>query len=78
MVGVLKEIIVVRYSAQRRVVFRGSWIRNDPGPCASTKVDQYRFTVVRFADRIARDREPYVLLATVRQVIHVISQIRCF
>lgn len=32
MVGVLKEIIVVRYSAQRRVVFRGSWIRNDPGP----------------------------------------------
>ena len=69
MVGVLKEIIVVRYSAQRRVVFRGSWIRNDPGPRASTKVDQYGFTVVRFADRIARDREPYVLPATVRQVL---------
>ena len=68
MVGVLKEIIVVRYLAQRRVVFRGSWIRNDPGPRASTKVDQYGFTVVRFADRIARDREPYVLPATVRQV----------
>jgi hypothetical protein len=39
MVGVLKEIIVVRYSAQRRVVFRGSWIRNDPGPRSSTKID---------------------------------------
>ena len=72
MVGVLKEIIVVRYSAQRRVVFRGSWIRNDPGPRASTKVDQYGFTVVRFADRIARDREPYVLPATVRQVLHLV------
>ena len=72
MVGVLKEIIVVRYSAQRRVVFRGSWIRNDPGPRASTKVDQYGFTVVRFADRIARDREPYVLPATVRQVQHTL------
>ena len=70
MVGVLKEIIVVRYSAQRRVVFRGSWIRNDPGPRSSTKVDQYGFTVVRFNDRIAREREPYVLPATVRQVLH--------
>ena len=69
MVGVLREIIVVRYSAQRRVVFRGSWIRNDPGPRSSTKVDQYGFTIVRFNDRIARDREPYVLPATVRQVI---------
>lgn len=68
MVGVLKEIIVVRYSAQRRVVFHGSWIRNDPGPRASTKIDQYGFTVVRFADRVARDREPYVLPTTVRQV----------
>ena len=70
MVGVLKEIIVVRYSAQRRVVFRGSWIRNDPGPRSSTKVDQYGFTVVRFNDRVAREREPYVLPATVRQVLH--------
>ena len=69
MVGILKEIIVVRYSAQRRVVFRGSWIRNDPGPRSSTKVDQYGFTTVRFNDRIARNREPYVLPATVRQVI---------
>ena len=69
MVGVLKEIIVVRYSAQRRVVFRGSWIRNDPGPRSSTKVDQYGFTVVRFNDRVAREREPYVLPATVRQVL---------
>ena len=77
MVGVLKEIIVVRYSAQRRVVFRGSWIRNDPGPRASTKVDKYGFTVVRFADRIARDREPYVLPATVRQVLHVIPHSGC-
>ena len=73
MVGVLKEIIVVRYSAQRRVVFCGSWIRNDPGPRASTKVDQYGFTVVRFADRIARDREPYVLPATIRQVLVVLD-----
>lgn len=73
MVGVLKEIIVVRYSAQRRVVFRGSWIRNDPGPRASTKVDQYGFTVVRFADRIAREREPYVLPATVRQVLRGVT-----
>jgi len=71
MVGVLKEIIVVRYSAQRRVVFRGSWIRNDPGPQSSTKVDQYGFTIVRFNDRIARDVEPYVLPATIRQVRHV-------
>ena len=87
MVGVLQEIIVVRYSAQRRVVFRGSWIRNDPGPRASTKVDEYGFTVVRFADRIARDREPYVLPATVRQVlctdqilhfIHAMSYIMVF
>jgi hypothetical protein len=68
MVGVLKEIIVVRYSAQRRVVFRGSWIRNDLGPRSSTKLDQYGFTIVRFNDRIARDREPYVLPATIRQV----------
>lgn len=73
MVRVLKEIIVVRYSAQRRVVFRGSWIRNDPGPRASTKLDKYGFTIVRFADRIARDREPYVLPATVRQVLHVVT-----
>ena len=73
MVGVLKEIIVVRYSAQRRVVFRGSWIRNDPGPRSSTKVDQYGFTIVRFNDRIAREREPYVLPATVRQVLTVLS-----
>lgn len=69
MVGVLKEIIVVRYSAQRRVVFRGSWIRNDPGPHSSTKVDQYGFTMVRFNDRIPRNMEPYVLPATVRQVL---------
>jgi hypothetical protein len=69
LVGVLKEIIVVRYSAQRRVVFRGSWIRNDCGPRSSTKIDQYGFTLVRFHDRIARDREPYVLPATVRQVL---------
>ena len=75
MVGVLKEIIVVRYSAQRRVVFRGSWIRNDPGPQSSTKVDQYGFTIVRFNDRIARDVEPYVLPATIRQVHHVGSLI---
>ena len=75
MVGVLKEIIVVRYSAQRRVVFRGSWIRNVPGPRSSTKVDQYGFTVVRFNDRVAREREPYVLPATVRQVIH--AQLTC-
>jgi hypothetical protein len=73
MVGVLKEIIVVRYSAQRRVVFRGSWIRNDLGPRSSTKIDQYGFTVVRFNDRIARNREPYVLPATVRQVLSVFS-----
>ena len=53
MVGILKEIIVVRYSAQRRVIFWGSWIRNDPGPRASTKIDQYGFTMVRFNDRIA-------------------------
>jgi hypothetical protein len=34
MVGILKEIIVVRYSAQRRVVFRGSWATgfNQGGP----------------------------------------------
>jgi hypothetical protein len=73
MVGILKEIIVVWYSAQRRVIFRGSWIRNDPGPRASTRVDQYGFTVVRFNDRIARDREPYVLPATVRQVLSVLN-----
>ena len=72
MVGVLKEIIVVRYSAQRRVVFRGSWIRNDIGPRSSTKIDQYGFTVVRFNDRVARNREPYVLPATVRQVLLVV------
>ena len=72
MVGILKEIIVVRYSAQRRVVFRGSWIRNDPGPRSATKVDQYGFTMVRFNDRIARNREPYVLPATVRQVIMLV------
>jgi hypothetical protein len=69
MVGVLQEIIVVRYSAQRRVVFRGSWIRNDPGPRSSTKIDQFGFTMVRFNDRIPRNTEPYVLPATVRQVI---------
>ena len=74
MVGVLKEIIVVRYSAQRRVVFRGSWIRNDPGPRSSTKVDQYGFTVVRFNDRIPRNMEPYVLPATVRQVILTVNK----
>ena len=73
MVGILKEIIVVRYSAQRRVVFRGSWIRNDPGPRPSTKLDQYGFTVVRFNDRIPRDREPYVLPATVRQVRQIMT-----
>jgi hypothetical protein len=73
MVGVLKEIIVVRYSAQRRVVFRGSWIRNDPGPRSSTQVDKYGFTTVRFNDRIARNREPYVLPATVRQVNLMLS-----
>ena len=73
MVGVLKEIIVVRYSAQRRVVFRGSWIRNDPGPRSSTKVDQYGFTIVRFNDRIPRNREPYVLPATVRQVTSLVN-----
>ena len=77
MVGVLKEIIVVRYSAQRRVVFRGSWIRNDPGPRSSTKIDQYGFTMVRFNDRIARAREPYVLPATVRQVFLFVSLIDC-
>ena len=71
MVGILKEIIVVRYSAQRRVVFRGSWIRNDIGPRSSTKIDQYGFTTVRFNDRVARNREPYVLPATVRQVLQV-------
>jgi hypothetical protein len=72
MVGVLKEIIVVRYSAQRRVVFRGSWIRNDIGPRSSTRIDQYGFTIVRFNDRVARNREPYVLPATVRQVLQVV------
>lgn len=71
MVGVLREIIVVRYSAQRRVVFRVSWIRNDPGPQSSTKVDQHGFTIVRFNDRVARGREPYVMPATVRQVLQM-------
>lgn len=75
MVGILKEIIVVRYSAQRRVVFRGSWIRNEGGPRSSTKVDQYGFTMVRFNDRLPRDREPYVLPATVRQVLLILSLI---
>ena len=75
MVGVLKEIIVVRYSAQRRVVFRGSWIRNEIGPRSSTKIDQYGFTTVRFNDRVARNREPYVLPATVRQVLQVVHMI---
>ena len=73
MVGVLKEIIVVRYSTQRRVVFRGFWIRNDPGPRSSTKVDQYGFTTVHFDDRIPRNTEPYVLPATVRQVIYSLN-----
>ena len=77
LVGVLKEIIVVRYSAQRRVVFRGSWIRNDGGPRSSTKIDQYGFTLVRFNDRIARDREPYVLPTTVRQVFQLLLLIYC-
>jgi len=31
MVGVLEDIIVVRYSTQRRVVMKGSWIRNRGG-----------------------------------------------
>ena len=73
MVGVLQEIIVVQYSAQRRVVFRGSWIRNDPGPRSSTKLDQYGLTMVRFNDRIPRNTEPYVLPATVRQVIYPLN-----
>ena len=77
MVGILKEIIVVRYSAQRRVVFRESWIRNDPGPQSSTKIDQYGLTVVRFNDRVARNREPYVLPATVRQVLQVVNIVGC-
>jgi hypothetical protein len=75
MVGILKEIIVVRYSAQRRVVFQGSWIHNVLGPRSSTKVDEYGFTVVRFNDRVAKEREPYVLPATVRHVIH--AQLTC-
>lgn len=73
MVGVLKEIIVVRYLAQRRVIFRISWIRNDHGPRSSTKVDQYGFTMVRFNDRIPRNTEPYVLPATVRQVMYFVN-----
>ena len=73
MVGILKEIIVVPYPAQRRVVFRGSWIRNEPGPRSSTKIDQYGFTTVRFNDRVARDREPYVLPATVRQILPLMN-----
>ena len=77
MVGVLKEIIVVRYSAQRRVVFRSSWIRNDLGPRSSTKIDQYGFTMVRFNDRVARDREPYVLPATVHQVLAILGIFGC-
>lgn len=68
MVGVLKDIIVVRYSARRRVVMQGSWIRNAGGNQPSTKVDKYGFTTVRYNDRIAALREPYVLPATVRQV----------
>jgi hypothetical protein len=77
MVRVLREIIVVRYSAHMRVVFRGSWIRNDPGPRSSTKVDQYGFTMVRFNDQIARGMKPYVLPATVRQVMHVVNISYC-
>jgi hypothetical protein len=72
MVGVLKDIIVVQYSTQRKVVFCGSWIRNDLGPRASTKVDQYGFNVVRFSDRTATDREPYLLPTIVLQVMHVV------
>lgn len=68
MVGVLKDIIIVRYLARRRVVMRGSWIRNTGGNRSSTKVDDYGFTMVRYNDRIAALHEPYVLPATVRQV----------
>lgn len=68
MIGVLKDIIVVRYSARRRVVMKGSWIRNNVGERLSTRVDEYGFTIVRFNDRIAGHQEPYVLPATVRQV----------
>ena len=77
MVGVLEEIIVVRYSIQRRVVFRGSWIRNDLGPRSSTKIDQYGFTMERFNDRVARNREPYALPASVRQVSQVVNIVGC-
>jgi hypothetical protein len=77
MVGVLKEIIVVRYSTQRRIVFCGSWIRNDSEPWSSTKIDQYGFTMVRFNDRIARNREPYVLPATIRHVFQIVHIIGC-
>jgi len=68
MIGVLKDIIVVRYSARRRVIMQGSWIRNSEGERPSTRLDEYGFTTVRFNDRIAAAREPYVLPATVRQV----------
>lgn len=68
MVGILKDIIVVHYSARRRVVMQGSWIRNSVGERTSTRIDQYGFTTVRFNDRIAASREPYVLPATVTQV----------
>lgn len=65
MVEILKESIVVWYLVQRKVVSRGSWIYNDPGPQSSTKVDQYGFTMVFFRSQIAR-RELYALLAIVR------------
>jgi len=67
-VGVLKEIIVVRYSARRRVVMKGSWIQNSGGECSSTRTYKYGFTVVRYNNKIAATREPYVLPAIVHQV----------
>jgi hypothetical protein len=66
--GILKEIIVVRYSARRWVVMRGHWIRGGEGIRPAMKEDEYGFQLVRYNDRDRIHQEPYVLPSTVRQV----------
>jgi len=65
MVGFLKDFIVVQYSTSKRIIMKGTWIRNNGRERSSTRVDEYGFTTVRFKDKIAVAREPYVMPATV-------------
>jgi hypothetical protein len=72
-VGVLRDILVVTYCTNRRVVFRTAWAAANARDAGSVRQDAYDFWLVNF-DRLDNNcMEPYTFLGQVSQVRKCIS-----